>query len=98
MVDLIDSMFSGAVSSRPRRQRLCKAMAIGTLSDAISTRIKINSLIFSDVKFSDSINARTIGTFMPVTGTMSVQKCADTCHTNGFVYAGVEYADECCTS
>lgn len=45
---------------------------------------------------SDSVAARVLGTYMPVTGQVSAETCTTACQGQGFLLAGMEYSDECC--
>jgi hypothetical protein len=52
-------------------------------------------LIFS----SDNVDGRALDTGMAVPGganSMSVAACTAACDAGGYMYAGVEYAAECC--
>lgn len=49
--------------------------------------------------YTDSVSARTlsVGTSVPGgAGAMSIEACQSACVAGGYVYSGVEYAQECC--
>ncbi|PVF97904.1 WSC-domain-containing protein [Serendipita vermifera] len=48
--------------------------------------------------YSDSIDIRTLSPRVWVDGSMTVEKCVNKCFEGGFMYAGLEYANECCCS
>jgi glucan 1,3-beta-glucosidase len=48
--------------------------------------------------FTDSVSARTLSVQASVPGAMTVKLCQAACKRLGYVYAGVEYAVECCNS
>lgn len=46
--------------------------------------------------YSDTGNPRTLNAAATAGATMTEESCVTYCNTNGYIYAGVEYADECC--
>lgn len=50
------------------------------------------------VSSSDSTGARTLAITMGTEGAVDVESCVDACFDAGYPIAGIEYADQCCTS
>lgn len=48
--------------------------------------------------YTDNVNGRAMAGYAIPQGSvnMTVTRCAQECWTLGYVYAGMEYADECC--
>jgi len=74
-------------------------LAIGVRSDAIRmTNVHRESRQpFSNNLFRDAVATRTLtsATFTNTTG-MTVEACVGFCDAQSFIYAGVEFAQECC--
>ena len=47
---------------------------------------------------SDSVSSRTLERRVDVVGSMTVELCIPACQAESFTIAGLEYAQECCTS